>query len=119
MPDAVRFYLCDKNDLGVHTEMLSDGIMELARGVLGLKVEERQVDRSELHVSDEVSFTGTVVELAPITRVDHRSVGSGRIGPVTNSLRTLYAKATRGRLTSYKHWVLPVQPSITVRSDVA
>ena len=31
IPDAVLFYLRDKNDLGVHTEMFSDGIMELVQ----------------------------------------------------------------------------------------
>jgi acyl-CoA hydrolase len=29
IPDAVLFYLREKNDLGIHTEMFSDGIMEL------------------------------------------------------------------------------------------
>jgi acyl-CoA hydrolase len=31
IPDAVLFYLHDKNDLGIHTEMFSDGIMELVK----------------------------------------------------------------------------------------
>jgi acyl-CoA hydrolase len=31
IPDAVLFYLQDKNDLGIHTEMFSDGIMELVK----------------------------------------------------------------------------------------
>lgn len=31
IPDAVLLYLRDKNDLGIHTEMFSDGIMELVK----------------------------------------------------------------------------------------
>src|SRR5215218_2197310 len=31
IPNSVLYYLRDKNDLGVHTEMFSDGIMELVR----------------------------------------------------------------------------------------
>ncbi len=31
IPDAVLFYLRDKNDLGIHTEMFSDGIVELVK----------------------------------------------------------------------------------------
>ena len=31
MPDAVLGHLTDKNDLGIHTEMFSDGVMQLAR----------------------------------------------------------------------------------------
>ena len=32
IPDAVLLYLKDKRDLGVHTELLSDGVMELIEG---------------------------------------------------------------------------------------
>jgi acyl-CoA hydrolase/GNAT superfamily N-acetyltransferase len=31
IPDAVMRYLHDRNDLGIHTEMFSDGVVELAR----------------------------------------------------------------------------------------
>ena len=35
IPDAVLLYLKDKRDLGVHTELFSDGVMELIEaGVL-------------------------------------------------------------------------------------
>jgi branched-chain amino acid aminotransferase len=95
------------------TENILEGItracvMELARDRLFLKVEERRVDRSELYICDELFFTGTAVEIAPITRVDHRPVGNGQIGPITLALRQLYADATHGRLEPYRHWVAPV-----------
>jgi len=82
-------------------------IMELARHELHLEVVERSVDRSELYLADEMFFTGTAVEVAPITRVDHRSVGSGAIGPIAAELRFLYFEATRGRLPAYRDWLLP------------
>lgn len=85
-----------------------DCVMALARREMGLEVVERSIDRSELYVCDELFFTGTAVELAPITRVDHRPVGDGRIGPVAGRLRHLYEKATRGRLDGYHHWLEPV-----------
>ncbi len=31
IPDSVLYYLTDKKDLGIHTEMFSDGLMELAQ----------------------------------------------------------------------------------------
>jgi len=35
IPDSVLFYLTDKKDLGIHTEMFSDGLMELVeKGVI-------------------------------------------------------------------------------------
>ncbi len=95
------------------TENILEGItrasvMELARNELGLEVTERRVDRSELYICDEIFFTGTAVELAPVVRVDHRPVGSGEIGPVTAALRKLYLDATRARLPAYHKWILPV-----------
>lgn len=95
------------------TENILEGVtracvMELARQELHLEVEERQVNRSELYVAEEIFFTGTAVEVAPIIRVDHRPVGAGRVGPLTARLRQLYLDATHGRLSAYHKWVVPV-----------
>jgi branched-chain amino acid aminotransferase len=82
-------------------------IMELARSEMNLDVVQRSINRSELYVCDELFFTGTAVELAPIVEVDHRPVGKGEIGPVAERLRSLYVDATRGRLPAYQHWLWP------------
>ncbi len=83
-------------------------VMELARRELNLEVIERSIDRSELYVADEAFFTGTAVEVGPITAVDHRPVGAGSIGPVSRELRRLYQEATHGHLPRYRHWLLPI-----------
>ncbi len=83
-------------------------VIELARNEMGIEVLERSIERSELYTCDELFFTGTAVEVGPITQVDHRNVGSGAIGPLTQQLRELYFDATRGRLERYRHWLLPV-----------
>jgi branched-chain amino acid aminotransferase len=85
-----------------------DSIIELARRELHLEVVERAVDRSELYISDEIFFTGTAVEVAPVVRVDHRPVANAEVGPVTSELRHLYVEATSGRLDFYRHWLTPV-----------
>jgi branched-chain amino acid aminotransferase len=82
-------------------------VMELARKELHLDVVERSIDRTELYVCDELFFTGTAVEIAPITRVDHRTVGCGVVGPITEKLRELYYEATRGHIADYHHWLQP------------
>jgi branched-chain amino acid aminotransferase len=81
--------------------------MELAHNELHMDVVERPVDRSELYLADEIFFTGTAVELAPVTKVDHRPVGSGAIGPVAAELRFLYMEASRGHMEKYRDWLLP------------
>ncbi len=85
-----------------------DSIMELAARELGLEIQERPIDRSELYVCDELFLTGTAVGVAPVTRVDYRAVGDGAIGSVTCSLRQLYVDATHGRMPAYRKWLLPV-----------
>jgi branched-chain amino acid aminotransferase len=83
-------------------------VMELAEQELGIEVVERSIDRSELYVCDELFFTGTAVELGPVTRVDHRPVGDGRIGPITDALLKLFEAASRGRMARYRPWLTPV-----------
>lgn len=85
-----------------------EAIIELAKTEMSLEVVERIVDRSELYQSEEMFFTGTAVEVAPITRVDHRKVGTGQIGPITEQLRQLYHDVTLGRIQRYASWCLPV-----------
>jgi branched-chain amino acid aminotransferase len=86
-------------------------VIELALRDLGLRVIERAIDRSELLVCDELFFTGTAVGVAPITRVDHRPVKDGTIGPVTLAIQKLYFDATRGHLQAYWNWLTPVYQS--------
>ncbi len=94
-----------------------DTILELARREMGLEVVERPIDRTELYVCDELFFTGTAVELGPIVRVDHRTVGAGVVGELTGRLRALYRDATRGRLPQYKRWLVPAyHPTIAGRA---
>jgi branched-chain amino acid aminotransferase len=85
-----------------------DAVIELAAHEFGLKIEERPVDRSELYVCDELFLTGTAVGVAPVVRVDHRTVANGAIGPVTHSLRQAYFLATHGRMPAYRNWLVPV-----------
>jgi branched-chain amino acid aminotransferase len=83
-------------------------IMTLVRDELGMEVVERSIDRSELYVADELWFTGTGVQIAAITRIDHRPVGSGKMGPLVSDVRELYFDVVRGRVAKYRHWNTPV-----------
>lgn len=83
-------------------------VMELAREELGVEVQVRPVDRTELYVADEVFFCGTGVQLAAVANIDHRPVGDGRMGPVTRRLRELYFDIVRGQNAKYRHWCTPV-----------
>ncbi len=83
-------------------------IIELAEAELGIPTVERQIDRSELYVADEAFFCGTGVQIAVIAQIDHRPVGGGAMGPVTEQIRNLYFDVVRGRISKYRHWCAPV-----------
>ena len=83
-------------------------IMEIAWSELGIETVERQIDRSELYIADEIFFCGTGVQVAAVIEVDGRPVGDGKIGPVGKKLRDLYFDVARGMVDKYKHWCAPV-----------
>ena len=83
-------------------------VMQLFRDELNVEVEERSIDRTELFIADEAFFCGTGVQLTAITRVNHRNVGTGQMGPITAKLRDLFFSIVRGREPKYRHWCTPV-----------
>jgi branched-chain amino acid aminotransferase len=85
-----------------------DTIIVLAREEMGMPTVERAIDRSEVYVCEEAFLTGTGVQVAAITQVEHRPVGSGTIGPVVRRLRELYFDIVRGKNPKYQHWCTPV-----------
>ena len=82
-------------------------VLQLATD-LGLPWQEREIDRTELYVADEVFLCGTGAQLSPVIEVDHRKIGSGGIGPITGRLKDRYFDIVRGRVPEYSHWVTPI-----------
>ena len=72
---------------------------------LGLQVEEKDITYKELIQSDEVFFSGTAVEITPISKIDDVIIGSGYIGPVTEKLQNLYRDIVTGKNEVYKDWL--------------
>jgi branched-chain amino acid aminotransferase len=83
-------------------------VIDLAQRELGLDVVERDIDRSEVYIADEAFFCGTGVQIASIASVDHRPIGSGHMGPITQALRDLYFRVVRGQEAKYMDWLTPV-----------
>ncbi len=86
-------------------------LIRLIRDELGLEVLERSIDRTELYLAEELWFSGTGVQMAAITRIDHRPVGKARMGPIVHELRDLFFNVVRGRHPKYRHWCMPVYPT--------
>jgi len=81
-------------------------ILQIARDA-DLDVVERRIDRSELYLADEVFLTGTGVQVAPISSIDERPVGSGEV-PISLDIQRRYFAAVRGSDERYAHWLTPI-----------
>jgi branched-chain amino acid aminotransferase len=97
------------------TENILEGItrssiIALARNELGLEVVQRPIDRTEVFICDELFMTGTAAQITAVTRVDHRPVGDGKMGPITSELREVFSQVVRGRHPDYRHWNEPIYP---------
>ena len=79
-------------------------VIQIARD-LGFEVIEKDITYNELVSSDEVFFSGTAVEITPISKIDQITIGSGSIGPITEKLQTTYVDIVCGRSDKYKDWL--------------
>ena len=84
--------------------------MTLAKEELGLQVVERHIDRSELYSTDEVFLTGTAAHVTPVGEIDHRKIGNGEAGPITQRLQEIYFDIVRGNNEKYLHWCTQITP---------
>jgi branched-chain amino acid aminotransferase len=75
---------------------------------LGVEVIERDIDRTEVYLAEEIFLCGTGAQIAPVSRIDHRVIGAGKIGPITRRVRDLYFQVVTGREPKYRSWVEPV-----------
>jgi len=114
---AENFFLVRKGT--VCTPPVTDNILEgitrrtvimLLRDELHVEVVERPIDRTEIYLAEEAFFCGTGVQIAAITGVDHRPIGSGKMGPITTELRRIYFDVVRGFAPKYREFCTPVFP---------
>ena len=66
-----------------------DLIVELG-GTHDLEVAEEPITPGELAQADEIWLTSSTREILPVTRLDHRPVGTGRPGPCWQGMIALY-----------------------------
>ena len=75
---------------------------------LQLSVEEKNLTFDDLLSADEAFYSGTAVEITPITMVDGAKIGSGSIGSITEQLQSNYSDIVYGRDKSYSHWLTSI-----------
>jgi branched-chain amino acid aminotransferase len=80
-------------------------VLTVAREELGLEVERRSIDRSELYIADEVFMVGTAAEVTPIASIDRRPIGKGVAGEFSLQLRKTYLDVVSGRIPEFDDWL--------------
>jgi branched-chain amino acid aminotransferase len=81
-----------------------DTVIRLARE-RGLEVRECAIPRELLYLADEAFFTGTAVEITAISSVDRLPVGTGRTGPITESLQNAFYGLFSGKTPDKWGWL--------------
>lgn len=82
-----------------------DSILTLARD-LGIPIQERPVDKSELLIAEEVFLSGTAARITPVKRVENYELSQNR--PITERLRDKLTAITENRDSKYQDWVFPI-----------
>ena len=66
-----------------------DSVIQIAK-TQGLEVREQALPRDLLYLADEIFLTGTAAEITPVRSVDDIPVGTGKPGPITQSLQASF-----------------------------
>lgn len=85
-----------------------DTVIQLAKEELNISVEERDIDRTELYLADELFFVGTTIEILPIFSVDRFLINSGSTGDFTKRITERYFETVLGNADNYKNWLKKV-----------
>jgi branched-chain amino acid aminotransferase len=64
-------------------------LFEIANS-LGIKVKEKNVKLDDLFDADEAFITNSLIEIVPVTMVDGKPIGNGKVGVMTKKLSKAY-----------------------------
>jgi branched-chain amino acid aminotransferase len=81
-----------------------DSLMTLIKE-MGYSVTETMIGRDQLYIADEVFMCGTAAELTPVSEIDGRVIGSGKMGPITRKIQTEFKKVVNGEHPLSTKWL--------------
>ena len=80
---------------GILKGVTRDAVIELASAA-GYVVRETPLNRYDLYTADELFLSGTAAEIVAVTKLDGRTIGDGRAGPLTRDIAARFRDLTRG-----------------------
>ena len=81
-------------EAGILEGITRDAVIEVARGA-GIEVRETPLTKHDVYIADECFLTGTAAEVIPVVKVDSRTIGTGKPGPVTRDLEKRFKRLTQ------------------------
>ena len=81
-----------------------DSIMAIAND-LGYEVVEEVISRERLYSANEVFFTGTAAEVTPIRSIDHRTIGIGKRGPISEKIQSAFFDIVEAKVEDKYGWL--------------
>lgn len=82
-------------DAGILEGITRNAVIQLA-AKLGIECLEQPFTRHDVFVCDECFLTGSAAEVIPVVRLDDRSIGDGKPGPMTQQLRKAFTELVHG-----------------------
>ena len=86
-------------EAGILEGVTRDAVIEVARNA-EIEVREQPLTKHDVYIADECFLTGTAAEIIPVVKVDSRTIGTGKPGPMTRDLEERF-KATDARISRF------------------
>jgi branched-chain amino acid aminotransferase len=81
-------------EAGILGGITRDAVIQIAREAK-LDVRELPLIKHDVYIADECFLTGTAAEIVPVVKVDSRTIGTGKPGPVTRDLEKRFKMLTQ------------------------
>lgn len=85
-----------------------DTIIRIAKDVIGMDVQERRIDRTELYMCEEAFLCGSAMEVTPVYSVDKYSINGGIQGDITRQIHKIYLDVVTGKKVIDKGWLTEI-----------
>lgn len=92
---------------GILNGITRDSVIRIARAN-SIQVTERDIDREDLFVADEVFMTGTAAEVKSVTEIDNITIGDGKPGKITRQLQSAFMDVVMGKDERFSDWLTPI-----------
>ncbi len=79
-------------------------VIQIAKD-LDLSIQEKNLEYDDLLNADEAFFTGTAVEITPISKLDNNLISNGSRGEITQRLQEKFQEIIYGQDKSYQNWL--------------